>query len=99
MKLLVRNLSRKITEQQLLTLFSDYGEVLSCDLVLDKESGQSKGFGFVVFNEASAAEAAIKALNGSKHSGNKIRVKPADEGAPAASSETGQSIWPQDDDE
>jgi len=95
MKLLVRNLSRKITEQQLLALFNDYGEVVSCDLVLDKENGQSKGFGFVTFADTDAAEAAIKALNGSKQSGNKIRVKSAEEDAPTASPEASESIWPQ----
>ena len=47
MKLLVRNLSRATTEHELRTLFTAHGKVTTCNLVLDKETGQSKGFAFV----------------------------------------------------
>jgi len=47
MKLLIRNLSRSTTEEELKALFEEYGRVQSCDLVLDKTTGDSKGFAFV----------------------------------------------------
>ncbi len=47
MKLLVRNLARSTTEEELRALFEKCGKVQSCTLVLDKKSGLSKGFGFV----------------------------------------------------
>ena len=49
MKLLIRNLSRSTTEEELKVLFEEYGIVQSCDLVLDKASGGSKGFAFVEY--------------------------------------------------
>lgn len=78
MKLLVRNLSRATTEQEIRTLFTQYGKVAECNLVLDKETGQSKGFAFVEMpNEAESADA-IKALNQSSINKSKVRVKLAD---------------------
>ena len=47
MKLLVRNLSRSTTEEEINVLFEKFGTVQSCDLVLDKATGSSKGFAFV----------------------------------------------------
>ncbi|MDO6684185.1 MULTISPECIES: RNA recognition motif domain-containing protein [unclassified Agarivorans] len=96
MKLLVRNLTRTITETELLALFEAHGEVQSCDLVMDQESGKSKGFGFVEMADDSAAQAAIDALNGTKQAGNKIRVKAADE-KPEAPAE--EQIWPEQEGE
>lgn len=75
MKLLVRNLSRTTTETELQSLFETYGTVQSTDLVLDKASGQSKGFGFIEMPKAGEAKAAMKNLNGSMLDNNKIRVK------------------------
>ena len=46
MKLILRNLSRETTESELKSLLANYGHVQSCDLVLDKETGKSKGFAF-----------------------------------------------------
>jgi len=78
MKLLVRNLSRTTTEAELLTLFEVHGTVQSCTLVLDKETGDSKGFGFVEMPKTGDAKAAMKMLNGKEIAGNKIRVKKAE---------------------
>ena len=78
MKLLVRNLSRLTTELQLQELLERYGKVQSCDLVLDKGTGASKGFGFVEMPNQGEAKAAVKSLNGLELDGNKIRVKKAD---------------------
>lgn len=78
MKLLVRNLARTTTEAQLKALFAEHGDVQSCDLVMDKQSGQSKGFGFVVMANPGSAKAAMKSLNGRDVDGSKIRVKKAE---------------------
>ena len=77
MKLLVRNLARTTTEAEVLALFEAHGTVEYCTLVMDAESGQSKGFGFVEMPQESEANAAIADLNGQKIDKSKIRVKPA----------------------
>ncbi|MEL6822338.1 MAG: RNA-binding protein [Calditrichota bacterium] len=79
MKLIVLNLARKTTERELRDLFRQYGYVKSCDLVLDKDTGASKGFGFVEISKRKDAELAIKELNDRVIGGNKIRVKEAKE--------------------
>ena len=78
MKLLIRNLARSTTEDELKALFEGYGKVQSCTLVMDKSSGGSKGFGFVEMPKAGEAKAAMKNLNGKDVAGNKIRVKKAE---------------------
>ncbi|MCS5586738.1 MAG: RNA-binding protein [Gammaproteobacteria bacterium] len=78
MKILIRNLPRTLSENNLNELFKEYGEVQSCSLVLDKTTGESKGFGFVEIAKVGDAKAAIQALNGKPVNGNKIRVKKAD---------------------
>jgi len=75
MKLLIRNIARTTTEEELLSLFEAFGTVQSCDLVLDKETGQSKGFGFVEIPNQGDAKAAMKSINGKEVAGNKLRVK------------------------
>jgi RNA recognition motif-containing protein len=79
MKLLVRNLSRDTTEEEIKSLFEEYGTVQSCDLVLDKDTGASKGFAFVEMPKAGEAKAAIKNLNNKDVAGSKIRVKKSEE--------------------
>ena len=79
MKLLIRNLARTTTEAELKTAFETYGKVQSCDLVLDKNSGSSKGFAFVEMPKSGEAKAAMKTLNGAELDGNKIRVKKAEQ--------------------
>ena len=77
MKLLIRNLARTTTEEELRALFEVYGKVQSCALVLDKKSKLSKGFGFVEMPSPGESKAAIKNLNGKDVAGNSIRVKKA----------------------
>ncbi|KTF10095.1 RNA recognition motif domain-containing protein [Pseudoalteromonas sp. 10-33] len=79
MKLLVRNLSRTTSEQDLRTLFTAHGKVTTCNLVLDKETGQSKGFAFLEMPNDIESKSAIKVLNQSTVDKSKIRVKYADE--------------------
>ncbi|MBA6410720.1 MULTISPECIES: RNA recognition motif domain-containing protein [unclassified Pseudoalteromonas] len=78
MKLLVRNLSRATTEHELRTLFAEHGKVTTCNLVLDKDTGQSKGFAFLEMPNDIESKSAIKALNQSTVDKSKIRVKLAD---------------------
>lgn len=79
MNILVRNLSRNTTEKELIALFRSFGQVDSLTLVKDKETGKSKGFGFVEMPHEDEAMAAIEKLNGQMVGGNKIRVKRAEE--------------------
>ncbi len=88
MKILIRNLARTTTEKQLRTLFEAFGAVQSCNLVLDKKSGLSKGFGFIEMPRPGDAKIAVKKLNHKEIDGNVVRVKyadgPAKSKAPAA---------------
>ena len=77
MKLLIRNLARTTTEDEIRALFEVYGTVQSCTLVLDKKSGLSKGFGFVEMPSPGESKAAMKNLNGKDVGGKTIRVKKA----------------------
>lgn len=78
MKLLIRNLPRTMTEAELTELFQAYGNVQSCSLVTDKDTGHSKGFGFIEMPKPGEAKAAVKNLNGKEIGDYKIRVKKAD---------------------
>ncbi|GAB3521227.1 RNA recognition motif domain-containing protein [Photobacterium alginatilyticum] len=78
MKLLVRNLARTTTEDELKALFAEHGVVESCNLVLDQETGKSKGFGFVEMPDIDEAATAISSLNGTKIAKSKVRVKAAE---------------------
>lgn len=75
MKLLIRNLTRTLTETDLLEMFESYGTVQSCTLIMDKTTGKSKGFGFIEMPKPGEAKAAMKNLNGKYVEGNQIRVK------------------------
>lgn len=77
MKLLVRNLARTTTEHEIRDLFSAHGTVTSCDLVLDQETGLSKGFAFVEMPDDAEANKALKQLNFAKVADSSIRVKHA----------------------
>ncbi len=77
MKLLVRNLPRTMNETELRAMFEAYGRVQYCNLIVDKETGGSKGFGFIEMHKRDHAKAAMEGLNGSEVDGSKIRVKKA----------------------
>ena len=79
MKLLVRNLDRLTTEEELKNMFLEFGTVQYCNLVVDAETGSSKGFGFVEMPKSGDAKAAISKLNNKTIGSNKIRVKKADD--------------------
>ena len=75
MKLLVRNLSRSTTEQEIRILFSAHGKVNECNLVLDQATGKSKGFAFVEMPHEAEAKKAMSALHEVRIAKNRIRVK------------------------
>ncbi|HCX72735.1 MAG TPA: RNA-binding protein [Candidatus Cloacimonas sp.] len=75
-KLYVGNLPWKATEEDLTNLFSEYGEVTSARIITDRETGRSRGFGFV---EMENAEEAINNLNETDFMGRTLRVNEARE--------------------
>lgn len=77
MKLIIRNIDRNINESQLKLMFDHYGKVQSCNLVMDKATNESKGFGFVEMPNLGEAKAAMISVNGQNINGTKIRVKKA----------------------
>jgi len=78
MKLLIRNLAITTTEAEVKALFESYGAVQSCSIVMDKLTGESKGFGFVEMPKPGDAKAAMKNLNGTLIAEHKVRVKKAE---------------------
>lgn len=77
MKLYVGNLSFSTTESALRDLFAQHGEVASATLVMDRETGRPRGFGFVEMNDDSQARAAIEALSGKNFDGRDLTVNEA----------------------
>jgi cold-inducible RNA-binding protein len=77
MKLYVGNLSFKTTEGELQQLFSQHGQVASASLVMDRETGRPRGFGFVEMPNDAEAQAAIAALNGQNFGGRDLTVNEA----------------------
>lgn len=72
----VGNLPWSASEEEVSKLFSDYGEVLSAKIILDRETGRSRGFGFVEMEKADADEA-IRAINGTQFGGRTLKVNEA----------------------
>ena len=79
MNLFVAKLSSSTTGDDLQEIFSQYGEVTSAKVIIDRETGNSKGFGFVEMPNAEEANAAIAALNESEVDGKEIVVKEAND--------------------
>ncbi len=77
MKIYVSNLSYDVTEDVLNDVFSEFGEVSSANIIKDKHSGLSKGYGFVEMPNDSEANEALKALDKSPLQGRNIRVNKA----------------------
>ena len=77
MNLYVGNLAYSVTEDELRDMFGEFGEVTSVNLITDRMSGQSKGFGFVDMPNNAEADKAIKALNDKMVSGRKLKVNQA----------------------
>jgi cold-inducible RNA-binding protein len=76
-KLFVGSLPWAVNDDSLKTAFSQYGSVVSAKVIVDRETGKSRGFGFVEMGNESEASAAIKGLNGSQLAGRNIVVNEA----------------------
>jgi cold-inducible RNA-binding protein len=77
MKLYVGGLAYSVTEKELEDFFAEQGKVVSAAVIKDRDSGQSKGFGFVEMSDDQEAQNAIKTLNGKSLSGREIIVNEA----------------------
>jgi RNA recognition motif-containing protein len=77
MKLYVGGLAYAVTDQELEQLFAEQGKVVSATVIKDRDSGQSKGFGFVEMEDIKEAQNAIKELNGKELNGRAIMVNQA----------------------
>ena len=73
-KLFVGNLSWNTRDEGLYEAFSHFGEVTDAKVITDRDTGRSRGFGFVTFEEDEAADKAVAALNGTELDGRAIRV-------------------------
>src|SRR5438132_13761078 len=76
-KLYVGNLSYNTTGSDLEQLFAQHGQVSSAEVIADRDTGRSKGFGFVEMGSDAEAQAAIAALNGQQHDGRTLTVNEA----------------------
>ncbi|MEE9280228.1 MAG: RNA-binding protein [Myxococcota bacterium] len=76
-KLYVGNLAFSTTEDELRSVFEQHGKVESVNVIMDRDTGRSRGFGFVEMDDASAADAAMRALDGSDLGGRNLKVNEA----------------------
>ena len=76
-KLYVGNLSYSVDSSELEQLFAQHGQVVSAQIINDRDTGRSKGFGFIEMANDSEAQAAIDALNGHEHGGRALTVNEA----------------------
>ena len=78
-KVYVGNMNYATTENALRDLFTQYGEVASVNIIVDRYTGKAKGFGFVEMNTEEEARSAIEALNGFEFMGRQLRVNEAED--------------------
>ena len=78
-KIYVGNLSWNTSEDDLINLFAQYGEVLSVNIITDRDTNRSKGFGFVEMADDDAAVAAISTFDGTELDGRNLRVNEAED--------------------
>ena len=91
-KLFVGNLSFDTTENDLQDAFAAHGTVMETNLMMDRETGRPRGFGFITMNSTEEAQKAISALNGSQLGGRALTVnvaKPREERAPGGGGRRG----------
>ena len=76
-KIYVGNLSYEMGEETITSMFEAFGEVTSCKVISDRETGRSKGFAFVEMADSADASSAISGLNGTDQGGRALRVNEA----------------------
>lgn len=94
-KLYVGNLAYSVTDQTLMDAFNQYGEVGSAKVIMDRETGRSKGFGFVEMLDPQDAALAIDKLNGKNCDGRPMTVNEARPSAPRNSNGNGSGRYGQ----
>ena len=77
MNLYILNLSYNISDEDLRQLFADYGEITSAKVIMDRETGRSRGFGFVELSDDELAKKAIEELNQASYDGKVINITEA----------------------
>ena len=77
MNIYVGNLSYRMDDKELEAVFSKFGVVKSAKVIMDRETGKSKGFGFIEMEDSAAGAKAIEALNGNENEGRTLRVNEA----------------------
>lgn len=77
MRIYVGNLSYSSTDETLSALFAEFGEVSSSNVITDRETGRSRGFGFIEMPDENAARAAIEVLNGQDFEGRSLNINVA----------------------
>jgi RNA recognition motif-containing protein len=91
--LYVGNLSYDTTEDTLRTLFAEYGEIESVNLITDRYTGRSRGFAFVEMSTEEAAQQAMSGMNGKQVDDREIKVDKAKPKSDSRSSDRGRSRW------
>ena len=77
MNLYISNLSYNISDEDLRQLFADYGEITSAKVIMDRDTGRSRGFGFVELSDDELAKKAIEELNQASYDGKVINITEA----------------------
>jgi RNA recognition motif-containing protein len=77
MNIYIGNLNYKVRENDLQQLLAEYGEITSVKVIMDRETGRSKGFSFVEMPDDTAAQQVIEKLNGTEYEGRALVVKEA----------------------
>ncbi len=85
-KIYVGNLSYNLSNTQLEDIFAQYGSVQSARVITDRDTGRSKGFGFVEMSTSSEAQEAISGLDGAEADGRNLKVNIAEDRAPKTKS-------------
>lgn len=94
MNIYVGNLPYRTTEEELSTTFSEFGQVKSARIIKDRETGQSKGFGFVEMPDRNEGQEAIRAMDGKEYLGRTLKVNEARPKSPDTSGRFSRSSGP-----
>lgn len=93
MNIYVGNLSYTTTNQSLHDLFAEFGEVINANIIMDRDSGRSKGFGFVEMANKNDGIKAISKLNGQEVDGREIKVNEAQQRSSGGGGGGGNRRW------
>ncbi|WP_199118863.1 RNA-binding protein [Pedobacter sp. ASV28] len=89
MKIFITGFPLTVGEEELTAVFGDFGQVKSLKIIRDRDTGESRGFGFVEMPNAEEAKEAIKRMNGGDYNGHRIKVVEAQDKPATGNSNTG----------